>query len=138
VTEDREKYVKILSGKIENGKVMIRKVRGDEMHDIKKQFEAKEITEDRNPDGKREHPTQKPVRVMIWTLNFVPSATSILDPFMGSGTTAVAAKNLGRKYIGIDVSPEYCQMAEERIKKGHFNGKKQQDLLSLFPQDCSV
>jgi DNA modification methylase len=52
---------------------------------------------------------------------------------MGSGTTAVAAKNLGRKYIGIDVSPEYCQMAEERIKEGHFKGKKPQDLLSLFP-----
>ncbi len=47
-TEDREKYVKILSGKLENGKVMIRQVRADEMHDIKKKFEAKEITEDEN------------------------------------------------------------------------------------------
>jgi ribosome recycling factor len=45
-TEDREKYVKILSGKLENGKVMIRQVRADEMHEIKKKFEAKEITED--------------------------------------------------------------------------------------------
>lgn len=45
-TEDREKYVKILSGKLENGKVMIRSVRADEMHDIKKHLEAKEITED--------------------------------------------------------------------------------------------
>ena len=57
---------------------------------------------------------------------------------MGSGTTAVVAKKLGRDYIGIDVSPEYCKMAEERIKKGHFGGKKQQDLLALFPQDSSV
>ncbi|OGM80701.1 ribosome recycling factor [Candidatus Woesebacteria bacterium RIFOXYB1_FULL_41_13] len=45
-TEDREKYVKLLSGKLENGKVAVRQVRGDEMHDIKNKFEAKEITED--------------------------------------------------------------------------------------------
>lgn len=45
-TEDREKYVKLLSQKLENGKVMIRQVRAEEMHEIKKIFEAKEITED--------------------------------------------------------------------------------------------
>jgi ribosome recycling factor len=45
-TEDREKYIKLLSGKLETGKVMIRQVRSDEMHEIKKKFEAKEITED--------------------------------------------------------------------------------------------
>src|SRR3990170_7009645 len=45
-TEDREKYVKLLSTKLENGKVMIRQTRGDSMHEIKKSFEAKELTED--------------------------------------------------------------------------------------------
>lgn len=45
-TEDREKYVKLLSQKLENGRVMIRQVRSDEMHEIKKKFEAKEMTED--------------------------------------------------------------------------------------------
>jgi len=45
-TEDREKYVKLLSGKLENGKVAVRQVRADEMHDIKDKFEEKEITED--------------------------------------------------------------------------------------------
>lgn len=45
-TEDREKYVKLLSQKLENGKVIIRQIRADEMHEIKKKFEAKEITED--------------------------------------------------------------------------------------------
>lgn len=45
-TEDREKYVKLLSGKLENGKVAIRQIRGDEMHEIKDKFEKKEITED--------------------------------------------------------------------------------------------
>jgi DNA modification methylase len=41
----------------------------------------------------------------------------ILDPFIGSGTTAIAAKKLGRKYIGYDISKEYCKLAEDRIKK---------------------
>src|SRR3990170_2736200 len=45
-TEDRDKYVKLMASKLENGKVLIRQVRGDEMHEIKKKFEAKEITED--------------------------------------------------------------------------------------------
>lgn len=49
-TEDREKYVKLLSAKLENGKVLIRSVRADEMHEIKKKFEAKEITEDDKKD----------------------------------------------------------------------------------------
>ena len=40
----------------------------------------------------------------------------ILDPFCGSGTTCVAAKMLGRRYIGIDISPEYCQIAEDRLR----------------------
>jgi modification methylase len=42
---------------------------------------------------------------------------------MGSGTTAVAAKKLGRKYIGIDISPEYCSLAENRIKYGVMSTK---------------
>ncbi|MBI2066368.1 ribosome recycling factor [Candidatus Woesebacteria bacterium] len=45
-TEDREKYVKLLSAKLENGRVMIRQIRGDVMHEIRKKFEAKEMTED--------------------------------------------------------------------------------------------
>ena len=49
-TEDREKYVKLLSVKLENGKVAVRQVRADEMHELKKKFEAKEITEDEHFD----------------------------------------------------------------------------------------
>ncbi len=44
-------------------------------------------------------------------------AKLILDPFMGSGTTALAALNLGREYIGVDIAPAYCEMADQRIKK---------------------
>jgi DNA modification methylase len=54
------------------------------------------------------HPTQKPVCVMSWVLSFFPEAQTILDPFMGSGTTLVAAKKLGRKSIGIEIEQKYC------------------------------
>ena len=40
---------------------------------------------------------------------------SVFDPFLGSGTTAVAAKKLGRHFLGFEISPEYCKIAEERI-----------------------
>ena len=52
-TEDREKYVKLLNQKLESSKIMIRQVRADEMHDIKKKFEAKEITEDERKDNEK-------------------------------------------------------------------------------------
>ncbi len=48
------------------------------------------------------------------------NAQMVLDPFMGSGTTALAAKKLGRDFIGIEISPEYCQMAEERLRENIF------------------
>ena len=60
------------------------------------------------------HPAPFPVAL----INRIISSTNaeiILDPFMGSGTTAIAAKQLGRHYIGIEISPQYCKMAEERI-----------------------
>lgn len=53
----------------------------------------------------RQHPTQKPVALMEWCLGFVPNAQTILDPFMGSGTTGVACANLGRAFIGIEREP---------------------------------
>ncbi|MDD5011459.1 MAG: site-specific DNA-methyltransferase, partial [Phycisphaerae bacterium] len=71
----------------------------------------------RNPNNpEREHPTPKPLSMMIEIImNFTESTDLILDPFCGSGTTCVAAKMLGRRYIGIDISPEYCKIAEERL-----------------------
>jgi DNA modification methylase len=66
-------------------------------------------------DGK-EHPTQKPVEVMRWCLGFVPeSCVTILDPFMGSGSTGVACASLGRKFTGIEVNPTYFDIACRRI-----------------------
>lgn len=48
----------------------------------------------------------------------------VLDPFMGSGTTAIAAKSLNRDFIGIEISPEYCKLAEKRIEAAGSNGQK--------------
>ena len=71
-----------------------------------------EFTQEMNND----HPAAFPVN-LIDRIVFSTNARIILDPFMGSGTTAVSAINFKRDYIGIDISPEYCKMTEERIKK---------------------
>lgn len=65
---------------------------------------------------KNEHPAAFPVDLIDRIVSST-DAKIILDPFFGSGTTAISALNFGRHYIGIDVSPEYCAMAKERIKK---------------------
>jgi len=64
----------------------------------------------------REHPTQKPVPVMVWAIKQAGNPETILDPFMGSGTTGVAAMQLGRKFIGIEREPKYFDIACERIE----------------------
>ena len=71
-------------------------------------------------EGKREkriHPTQKPVELIKWILkNYSKENDLILDPFLGSGTTAVACRELNRRYIGIEISEKYCEIARRRIK----------------------
>ena len=65
-------------------------------------------------DAGREHPTQKPLAVMQWSISRLKGHT-ILDPFMGSGTTGVACVKLGRKFIGIEIEPKYFDIACKRI-----------------------
>jgi DNA modification methylase len=65
----------------------------------------------------RAHPTQKPVSLMAWCLNFFPTAELVFDPFMGSGTTLVAAKQLGRRAIGIEIERKYCDIAIDRLRQ---------------------
>ncbi|WP_374759232.1 DNA-methyltransferase [Brevundimonas diminuta] len=65
------------------------------------------------------HPTQKPLSLMEWCLGFIPSAQTILDPFMGSGTTGVACVNLGRSFIGIEREPGYFDIACRRIEEAY-------------------
>jgi DNA modification methylase len=63
----------------------------------------------------RVHPTQKPVPLMRWCLGFVPDAECVIDPFMGSGTTLRAAKDLGLHAVGIDLNERYCEIAAKRM-----------------------
>jgi len=65
----------------------------------------------------RFHPTQKPLGVMKWVIDLCPKAETIFDPFMGSGTTGVAAIQMGRKFIGIELDPTYFDIACERIER---------------------
>lgn len=63
----------------------------------------------------REHPTQKPLGVIQWALSMVPEAKTVVDPFMGSGTTLVACKNMGVKCVGIEREEKYCEVAAKRL-----------------------
>ena len=67
------------------------------------------------------HPSQKPIALMSWCLQRV-SGSSILDPFMGSGTTGVAAFKLNKKFIGIELDKKYFDIACERISRAQKNG----------------
>ena len=67
----------------------------------------------------RKHPTQKPVAVIKWCLSFLPDAKTILDPFMGSGTTGVACVKTGRKFIGIELDPDYFDVACKRVREAY-------------------
>jgi site-specific DNA-methyltransferase (adenine-specific)/modification methylase len=71
----------------------------------------------RGGEERGEHPTQKPVGVLTWCLEQLPAeCNTILDPFMGSGTTGVACVKLGRKFIGIEIEPKYFDIACRRIE----------------------
>jgi len=70
----------------------------------------------------RVHPTQKPLSLMAWCLGFVPKAQTILDPFMGSGTTGVAAVQMGKRFIGIEREPKYFDIACKRIEDAQRQG----------------
>lgn len=66
----------------------------------------------------KEHPTQKPVALMKWCVeNFTNLGDTILDPFMGSGTTGVACVKLNRNFIGMEINPTYFEIAKRRIEE---------------------
>ena len=69
-----------------------------------------------------DHPAAFPVSLIDRIVD-ATEAKVVLDPFMGSGTTAISALNFGRNYVGIDISPEYCEMAENRIKQHQSQSK---------------
>jgi DNA modification methylase len=71
----------------------------------------------------KEHPTQKPLAVMNWCLSFVPEAKTILDPFMGSGTTGIACVGQGKRFVGIEIEERYFDIAAKRIKLAVSQGR---------------
>ena len=74
--------------------------------------------------SEKEHPTQKPVMVMEKCIGLLKQeGQTILDPFMGSGTTGVACMNLGRKFIGIEIEEKYFNIACERIEQAQKQGR---------------
>ena len=80
-----------------------------------------------NQDG-AVHPTQKPLALMVWCIEQAGRPRSILDPFMGSGTTGVAAMRMGRSFIGIEREPAYFDIACRRIEEA-------QKQAALFPHE---
>lgn len=70
----------------------------------------------------KHHPTQKPVPLMEWCIGWLPDAETILDPFMGSGTTGVACARLGRRFIGVEIEPRYFDIACRRIEEAYRQG----------------
>lgn len=76
------------------------------------------IFEHSPPSGDaKQHIAQKPTDVMRWTLSIVPPGSVVLDPFMGSGSTLEAARDLGHKAIGIEVDERYCEIAASRLSQ---------------------
>lgn len=70
-------------------------------------------------EGWRIHPTQKPLGLITWLIkDYSEEDNIVLDPFLGSGTTVEACKLLHRNFIGIEISPSYCKIAEERLAQG--------------------
>ena len=80
------------------------------------------------------HPTVKPVS-LLQTLIAVNVGEVILDPFMGSGTTLRAAKNLGRRAIGIEIEEKYCEIAARSLEQDMIDfGEQSQEIKSVQPK----
>ena len=77
----------------------------------------------RQGNEERFHPTQKPLQVMAWVIDLCPKADTILDPFMGSGTTGCAAILRGKKFTGIERERKYFDIACQRIERAQAQGK---------------
>ena len=74
-------------------------------------------------DGGKVHPTQKPAALMVWCLSKAPTAQTVRDPFMGSGTTGVACAQTGKAFTGIERERKYFDIACERISRAQAQGQ---------------
>lgn len=66
--------------------------------------------------NKRVHPMEKPEQLMIWSIGWFPKSIVVCDPYMGSGSTGMAAVRLGKSFVGCEMAPEYFETAKRRIK----------------------
>jgi len=90
------------------------------------------INNNRNPENRKpaanNHPTVKPIALMEYLVKLVSrEGQVVLDPFMGSGTTGMACKKLDREFIGIEMMPEYMEIAKCRIE-----GVKKREQLNMI------
>lgn len=85
-------------------------------------------------EKQRVHPTQKPVALMEWCLGLAPKAETVLDCYLGSGTTLVACAKLGRKGIGIELDPDYFDIACKRVEEAY----RQPDMFVTPPSQQPV
>ena len=97
------------------------------------------LQQDMKNKEERVHPTQKPIPVMRWCIEQAGNPQTILDPFMGSGTTGVAAVQMGRSFIGIEREEKYFSIACKRIEQAYAQGdffvappKAKQEQVSLI------
>ena len=88
---------------------------------IYKYFWQGMLQEDMKNKDYHYHPTQKPVSLMRWCILQANEPQTILDPFMGSGTTVRAAKDLPRHCIGIEIEEKYCEIAANRCRQSVFD-----------------
>ena len=86
-------------------------------------------------DGGKKHPAQKPIALMIWCMGLAKIDGVVCDPYLGSGTTAIACERLNRRWIGIEIEEKYCEIAAKRIDGLKFGlgqiekGKEKEGLL---------
>ena len=93
-----------------------------------KRYLWKGVLQDGEKGKPKYHVSQKPIEVMAWCLDMVPDAKTILDPFMGSGSTGVACAKRGRRFIGIEYERKHFDVACKRIDEA----QQQPDLVNLM------
>lgn len=87
----------------------------------------------------RFHPTQKPIALMKWCISQAPpTVKSVVDPYMGSGTTLVAAKSMGLSATGVEQEEKYCEIAANRLRQSVFSFDPQPELVPLFSGDADA
>ena len=104
------------------GEAFNKKGTGEKEYTLEKKYPKSIIEISNAVQIEKKHPTQKPVALFEYLIRtYTNEGDLVLDNCLGSGTTAVACKNLGRRFLGIELSPEYCAVAVKRLRQGVLN-----------------